>query len=68
MKFQAGDRVKKITGEYSFTGTVVAAFVTLSGAERYVVEHQEHHMLHIFNEKNLDYSVLEKVNVYPQPK
>ena len=53
MKFQVGDKVKKITGDYSFDGTVVAAFTMLNSAERYVVEHSECHMLHIFSEKNL---------------
>ena len=53
MKYRVGDKVKKITGDYSFDGTVVAAFTMLGGAERYVVEHGQCHMLHIFNEKNL---------------
>lgn len=53
MKYKIGDKVKKITGDYAFDGTVVAAFSMLNGAERYVVEHDECHMLHIFSEKNL---------------
>lgn len=53
MKFKIGDQVKKITGDYSFEGTVVSAFTMLNGAERYVVEHSDCHMLHIFSEKNL---------------
>ena len=53
MRFKTGDKVKKITGDYSFDGTVVAAFTMRNGAERYVVEHDECHMLHIFSEQNL---------------
>jgi hypothetical protein len=55
MKFKIGDKVKKITGDYLFAGTVVAAFQTISEADRFVVEHDSSHMLHIFAEKNLDY-------------
>ena len=54
MKFQIGDHVKKVTGEYGFVGHVRAAFTTSSWAERYVVEHEDLHMLHIFNEGNLE--------------
>jgi hypothetical protein len=55
MKYEIGTRVKKITGDYTFEGTVVASFQMTSGAERYVVEHSGAHILHIFAEKNLDY-------------
>ena len=48
------DRVKKITGEYTFEGTVVSVFRTLAGTTRYVVEHDGTHMLHIFNETQLE--------------
>ena len=48
------DRVKKITGNYSFEGTVVSVFQTLAGKTRYVVEHDGTHMLHIFNETQLE--------------
>ena len=37
--FQIGDRVEKCTGDYHLEGIVVAAFTTLAGKERYVVEH-----------------------------
>ena len=47
-----GDRVTKITGDYRFTGVVVAVFAKLSGATRYVVENEDG-VLHIFSEKNL---------------
>jgi hypothetical protein len=53
MRYKVGDKVKKITGDYAFDGTVVAAFSMLNGAERYVVEHDDCHMLHIFSDKNL---------------
>jgi len=69
MRYKTGDKVVKITGDYSFDGTVVAAFSMLSGAERYVVEHDGCHMLHIFSEKNLalaDDKVKERAKNYPQ--
>ena len=53
MRFKIGDRVNKITGDYKFQGTVVAAFTRLNGLERYVVENGDG-ILHIFSEKNLD--------------
>jgi len=51
--FPVGAAVRKVTGDYAFDGIVVAALRTLSGQERFVVEHREHHMLHIFSAKNL---------------
>lgn len=53
-KFLVGDKVRKVTGEYSFDGTVVSVFLTLNGSERYVVEHDLCHMLHIFSAGNLE--------------
>lgn len=53
MKFKIGDRVKKVKGEYGFPGVVVAAFTTLTGNERYVVEMDTYHLLHIFNGEQL---------------
>lgn len=53
--FEIGDRVEKCTGDYNLEGVIVAAFTTLSGKERYVVEHQPlaPGMLHIYGPNNL---------------
>ena len=53
--FEIGDKVTKCTGDYNLDGVVVAAFTTLSGKERYVVEHSPiaPGMLHIYSEQNL---------------
>lgn len=50
---ELGKHVEKITGDYTFEGTVVADFFTLAGKRRLVVEHDGTHMLHIFSEGNL---------------
>lgn len=47
-----GDRVNKKKG-YSFPGIVVSKFLTTEGNTRYVVEMDDHHLLHIFNEEQL---------------
>lgn len=47
-----GDRVTKTTGDYTFTGTVVASFPKRSGETRVVVENDDG-ILHIFNPKQL---------------
>lgn len=52
MKFKIGDSVIKPSG-YKFPGTIVAAFTTLAGKERYVVEMTDYGLLHIFNEDQL---------------
>jgi len=36
-KFKEGDRVQKVKG-YRFPGTIICAFTTLKGLERYAVE------------------------------
>ena len=46
------DKVMKISGDYSFYGTVVADFVKTTGQRRLVVENSDG-MLFIFNEKQL---------------
>lgn len=51
-EFKVGDKVDKAEG-YTFPGTVVAAFETMAGHPRYVVEMDAHHLLHIFNGKQL---------------
>jgi hypothetical protein len=54
-EFKIGDRVEKCSGDYHLEGVVVAAFTTLAGKERYVVEHQPlaPGMLHIYGPGNL---------------
>lgn len=61
-KFNVGDHVVKISG-YPFPGVVVSAFLTLSGQWRYVVEcvvPEVSGMLHIYNEKQLEFLQSEK--------
>lgn len=48
-----GDFVRKVGGDYTFYGVIVAAFKKQSGAERFVVE-DDRGILHIFSEKNLE--------------
>lgn len=55
MKFQIGDKVQKVKG-YRFPGTIVAAFTTLKGRRRYVVECSEpavDGILHIYSGEDL---------------
>ena len=40
-KFNVGDRVKKVGGEYELEGTVVAAFNTLSGTPLARLRHKD---------------------------
>lgn len=57
--FAAGDHVEKTGGDYCFRGVVVARFVKLTGAVRYVVE-DDCGLLFIFNARNLRPVVEEK--------
>ena len=50
--FKVGDNVKKVGGDYTFEGIVVAAFHKLSGVERFVVE-DDRGVLHVYSAKNL---------------
>ena len=52
MKFTDGDRVTKITGDYSFDGVVDTVFKKQNGAERLVVE-DDRGALHVYSEGNL---------------
>ncbi|TXH44394.1 MAG: hypothetical protein E6Q97_32770 [Desulfurellales bacterium] len=53
--FSVGDRARKVGGSYQANGTVVAAFKTLLGKQRYVFEFDEFAgMLHIFNHEQLE--------------
>ena len=51
-EFNIGDLVIKNTGDYKFTGIIVAKFKKLSGQVRYVVENPDG-ILHIFSTNNL---------------
>ena len=51
-KYKINNKVDKSKG-YTFPGTVVAVFYTTAGLLRYVVEMDEHKLLHIFNEEQL---------------
>jgi hypothetical protein len=51
-RFEVGDEVEKYGGDYTFGGTVVAAFAKLSGVRRYVVE-DGRGILMIYSSKNL---------------
>ena len=52
IKFPVESQVKKVTGDYTFEGEVVAAFQKLNGMERYVVQ-DDRGALHIYGPKNL---------------
>lgn len=51
-KFNVGDKVSKVGGDYTFDGTVVSVFTKLSGVVRLVVE-DDRGVLHVYSEKNL---------------
>lgn len=53
-KFRVGDKVSKQTG-YDFPGVIVSVFWTTTGQLRYVVEMEQYHLLHIFNESQLKF-------------
>lgn len=51
----AGQRAKKVGGSYQATGTIVSAFTTLKGFQRYVFEFDEPAgMLHIFGPEQVE--------------
>jgi hypothetical protein len=53
--FEIGSRVRKVGGSYEATGTVISAFKTRSGKQRYVFEFDKlPGMLHIFNHEQLE--------------
>ena len=52
LEFRVGNKVKKVGGDYTFEGIVVAAFLKLSGVSRYVVE-DDRGILHVYSGKNL---------------
>jgi len=55
-EFPIGQHVVKPTGDYTFQGTVLAAFQKKSGVWRYVVENPEG-ILHIFSGAQLSMAV-----------
>jgi len=50
--FPIGTKVKKITGDYTFSGIVIGTFTKLSGLQRYAVE-DDRGVIHIYTAKNL---------------
>ncbi len=52
--YKVGDKVRKTSGDYKFSGTVVSVFFKKSGAVRYVVENDDG-LLFIFNGSQLDF-------------
>jgi len=62
LKFQVGDRVKKVGGTYQAEGYIVGIAVTLTGQVRYVFEFEAYPgMLHIFNEGQLEKFSIQRV-------
>lgn len=56
-KFDVGQRVRKVTGEYHISGEVRSVFTKADGAERLVVEHTAEgggSFLHIYSAANLE--------------
>lgn len=53
LKFERGDKVKKVGGDYTYEGMVVSIITKRSGQTRYVVE-DDRGMLFIFNENSLE--------------
>lgn len=56
LDFKTGDSVRKISGDYVYSGTIVCVFTKLSGVTRYVVE-DSRGLLFIFNTNQLEYEV-----------
>lgn len=66
-KLSQGKRANKVGGSYQATGTIVAAFHTLGGLERYVFEFDSPPgMLHIFGPSQLE-PISEEVSVSGVP-
>lgn len=56
LKFNNGDRVRKVGGSYQADGIIVGIAVTTTGDVRYVFEFEQYPgMLHIFNEGQLEH-------------
>lgn len=54
-EFAVGDKVRKVTGDYHWSGVVCAVFDTPAGKRRYVVGHpvDTGWVLHIYGPANL---------------
>ena len=54
-EFRVGDYVEKFTGDYVWAGRIASVFLTSTGKERIVVEHnvQKGVVLHIYAPSNL---------------
>jgi hypothetical protein len=55
-KFNVGDNVKKVTGDYQIKGVIRSVFTKEDGVVRLVVEHRAEgggSFLHIYSEGNL---------------
>lgn len=62
-KFEVGDLVIKVTGDYNIKGTVRSVFTMENGAIRIVVEHKAEgggSFLHVYGEANLTKSQTKK--------
>jgi hypothetical protein len=59
-KFKVGDKAYKPKG-YKFPCTVVGVFETIEGNIRVVGEMDEYGLLHIFNEDQLEPTIIEEV-------
>jgi hypothetical protein len=62
-KFEVGDKVDKVTGDYNISGTVRSVFTMENGAIRVVVEHKAEgggSFLHVYGEANLAKSQAKK--------
>ncbi len=53
LKFERGDKVKKVGGDYTYEGSIRSIIHKNSGQIRYVVE-DDRGMLFIFNENSLE--------------
>lgn len=53
IEFGVGTLVRKVGGDYTFEGEVVASFTKKSGVRRYVVE-DDRGVLHVYSAKNLE--------------
>jgi hypothetical protein len=52
--FNEGDKVVKLSGDYTFRGVVVSRFHKRSGAPRYIVENDDG-VVHIFSANQLSF-------------
>ena len=52
-QYEVGDRAKKIDGDYTMRGTIIAVAIKTSGAVRYNLEEDHSGKIHIYNAGNL---------------